>query len=218
MLRNHANRIHVRIDFTMYSCQSIPTAELAVCKETFELYYFESDTDDATDTYPGWTPDAYTKVKRIAADGRFSDPDTPNNQVMNHVDEHFPVSKNGFYLGLRDQGACMALLKIEVYYVVCPFVVNNFARFERTMTGASESDLVPVYGMCVENSQRIDSRPPLYQCQGKLGTWTLIQGECGCSPGYEPMDDNQSCKGKNGLCYRFAVLGSGEEVFALEMK
>ncbi len=200
MPRNHANRIHVKIDFTMYSCQSIPQAELAVCKETFEIYYHERDSDSATDTSPPWTvgPDAYTKVKRIAADGRFSDPDTPSHTVINHVDEHFPVTRGGFYIALRDQGACMAILKLEVYYVICPFVVMNFAQFQKTETEATETDLVEVYGMCVDNSQKLGSQNPVYQCKGN-GEWTLMQGACGCSPGFEPGLDKKSCIGKETL-------------------
>ena len=199
MQRDHANRIHVKIDFTMYSCHSIP-GSFQICKESFELYFYESDTDDATNMFPPWTPEAYTKVNRIAADGWFSDPNTPAYMVVNRADEHFPVTRGGFYIGIRDQGACMALLNIEVYYVVCPFVVNNFARFEKTMTASQEAGLVPVYGLCVNNSQSIDTHDPLNHCRGD-GTWTLIVGACECSPGYEPMDDEQSCKHGKGKEY-----------------
>ena len=195
MQRKRANRIHVKIDFTMYSCHSIPQAELAVCKETFEIYYLESDTDSATATEPPWDSNHYQKVKRIAADGRFSDPEANTHQVINSVDEHFPVARGGFYIALRDQGACMAILKIEVYHVVCPFVVNKFARFEETPTAHLETELVPVFGMCVANSQRIGNQQPKYQCQGK-GDWAVMEGECGCSPGYQPGDDGISCTGK----------------------
>ncbi|XP_072050232.1 uncharacterized protein [Amphiura filiformis] len=187
--RNNANRIHVKIDFTMDSCHSIPQADLAICRETFEMYYYESDEDTATSTDPAWTPQTYTKVNRIAADGRFSDPESP---AINHVDENIPVSRDGFYIALRDQGACMTVLKLEVYYVVCPSVVKNFARFERTQTASTATDLVEVHGVCVANSQQVGTQVPAYLCQAS-GEWIVNQGECRCSSGFQPGEDAESC-------------------------
>ena len=42
------------------SCEGI--AEVATCKETFNLFYYETDRDEATTTFPPWNEEAYTKV------------------------------------------------------------------------------------------------------------------------------------------------------------
>lgn len=44
----------------MMECSSLPAAR--ACKETFNLYYYQADTDEATATYPAWMENPYTKV------------------------------------------------------------------------------------------------------------------------------------------------------------
>jgi len=43
------------------SCEDVPN--VATCKETFNLYYYETDRDEATTTFPPWREDAYIKVR-----------------------------------------------------------------------------------------------------------------------------------------------------------
>ena len=45
------------------------------CKETFNLYYFEADTDEASSTYPPWRENPYVKIDTIAAAERFDSSD-----------------------------------------------------------------------------------------------------------------------------------------------
>ena len=40
---------------------------VATCKETFNLYYYETDRDEATSTFPPWNEAAYTKVRQKCA-------------------------------------------------------------------------------------------------------------------------------------------------------
>ena len=42
------------------SCEDVEN--VATCKETFNLYYYETDRDEATTTFPPWREDAYIKV------------------------------------------------------------------------------------------------------------------------------------------------------------
>ena len=54
-------------DFLMTDCKSCRScegiAEVATCKETFNLFYYETDRDEATTTFPPWNEEAYKKVK-----------------------------------------------------------------------------------------------------------------------------------------------------------
>lgn len=194
--RQGANRIHVEVKFTMYSCTGIIDAQL--CKETFDVYFYQSDTDEATETSPDWTAPPYQKVARIAAEGRFSDPDTLDEEVVNVRIENFgPVTANGFYIAFRDQGACMALLQVRIFYQVCPQVVRDFAIFNQTNEGPETHTLVTVPGTCVRNAQPVPpGSTPQYICQSE-GIWSLNQGGCGCSPGYEASADGTRCEGKS---------------------
>ncbi|XP_033097812.1 ephrin type-B receptor 2-like isoform X2 [Anneissia japonica] len=188
--RSGANRIHVEIEFTMSSCEGRNDGLVLSCRETFDLYYIEANADYATETTPSWNSPPYTKIRRIAADGRFS----MQNDVRNTVDEVFgPVSQNGFYLAFQDQGACMAILRVRVYYIKCPSVIAGLARFPETITGSEVTSLVSVTGTCLENTERIGSHDPTYQCQSD-GMWILLRGSCGCKAGFELQEN--TCSGK----------------------
>jgi len=49
-------------------CDELDTS----CSETFNLYYYEADSDDASSTFPPWREKPYVKIDTIAAGERFS--------------------------------------------------------------------------------------------------------------------------------------------------
>ena len=73
--RRGALRIHVQMKFSVRDCGSIPLNVPGSCKETFNLYFYESDADTATRTSPPWMENPWTKVDTIAADESFSQVD-----------------------------------------------------------------------------------------------------------------------------------------------
>ncbi|KAK9746725.1 Ephrin receptor ligand binding domain [Popillia japonica] len=118
--RGVANRIYIEIKFTIRDCSLFPGNALS-CKETFSLLYYEFDA--ATREPPPWETDSYKLIGRIAAgDGRFN----ANSEVNINVEvKSIPVTKKGVYFAFRDQGACISLLAIKVYYITCPEVTIN---------------------------------------------------------------------------------------------
>lgn len=101
------------------------------CKETFNLYYYPSEADDATLTSPAWMENPYIKVATVAADhlmlrdarGR------PNVKVLRLEG----LRKAGLYLAFQSQSACMALLSVRVFYRKCPPLRRAFASFPETV-------------------------------------------------------------------------------------
>lgn len=59
--RRGASQVYVELRFTMMECSSRSTHHRS-CKETFNLYYYQADSNEATDTYPPWMENPYTKV------------------------------------------------------------------------------------------------------------------------------------------------------------
>jgi len=55
--------------------------------------------------------------------------------IINTEVRSIPVTKKGVYFAFRDQGACISLLAIKVYYISCPEVTASFALFPPTPTG-----------------------------------------------------------------------------------
>ncbi|XP_054266069.1 ephrin type-B receptor 1-B-like isoform X3 [Macrosteles quadrilineatus] len=183
--RGAANRIYIEIKFTIRDCSLFPGNALS-CKETFSLLYYEFDA--ATREPPPWEPESYKLIGRIAAgEGRFN---TATDNIINTETKSIPVNKKGVYFAFRDQGACISLLAIKVYYITCPEVTINFAHFPSTPTGREVTLIEQTTGTCVDNAEVIDT--PTYLCKGD-GKWSLPTGGCKCKAGFEPDFEKQTC-------------------------
>ncbi|PKU43570.1 hypothetical protein llap_6118 [Limosa lapponica baueri] len=190
--RDAAQKIYVEMKFTLRDCNSIPWV-LGTCKETFNLYYMESDESHGVK----FKPNQYTKIDTIAADESFTQMDLGDRilKLNTEVREVGPINKKGFYLAFQDIGACIALVSVRVYYKKCPFTVRNLAMFPDTIPRVDSSSLVEVRGSCVKSAEERDT-PKLY-C-GADGDWLVPLGRCICSVGYEEVDG--SCHvSKQGL-------------------
>ncbi|XP_071608113.1 ephrin type-B receptor 1 isoform X2 [Heliangelus exortis] len=190
--RRGAHRIYTEMRFTVRDCSSLPNVP-GSCKETFNLYYYETDSVIATKKSTFWTEAPYLKVDTIAADESFSQVDFGGRlmKVNTEVRSFGPLTRNGFYLAFQDYGACMSLLSVRVFFKKCPSVVQNFAIFPETMTGAESTSLVTARGTCIPNAEEVDVPIKLY-CNGD-GEWMVPIGRCTCKAGYEP-ENNVACK------------------------
>ncbi|XP_065221402.1 ephrin type-B receptor 1-B isoform X5 [Planococcus citri] len=183
--RAQANRIYIEIKFTIRDCSLFPGNALS-CKETFSLLYYEFDA--ATREPPPWEPESYKLIGRIAAgEGRFN---TNSEVIINTEVKSIPVTKKGVYFAFRDQGACISLLAIKVYYITCPAVTINFAHFPATPTGREVTVIEQAIGRCVDNAEQVDT--PMYLCKGD-GKWYLPTGGCKCKAGFEADLEKQTC-------------------------
>ena len=104
-----------------------------------------------------------------------------------------PLTKGskGVYFAFQDQGACISVLAIKVYYITCPNVTVNSATFPETPTGPDVSSLVETFGQCLPNSVQVD--PPKYLCKSD-GSWDYMTGSCQCMPGTEKLQN--ACRSK----------------------
>ncbi|MBN3299473.1 EPHA6 protein, partial [Amia calva] len=189
--REAAQKLYVEMRFTLRDCNSIPWV-LGTCKETFNLYYMETDESHSIK----FKPNQYTKIDTIAADESFTQMDLGDRilKLNTEVREVGPVTRKGFYLAFQDIGACIALVSVRVYYKKCPFTFRNLAVFPDTIPRVDSSSLVEVRGACVKNAEERDT-PKLY-C-GADGDWLVPLGRCVCSVGYEEMDG--TCLGIEAL-------------------
>ncbi|XP_056145626.1 ephrin type-A receptor 6-like isoform X1 [Lampris incognitus] len=182
IFRQAAQKVYLELRFTLRDCNSIPWV-LGTCKETFNLFYYE--TDDAHSVT--FKPSQYTKIDTIAADESFTQMDLGDRilKLNTEVREVGPISRKGFYLAFQDIGACIALVSVRVYYKKCPFTLRNLASFPDTVPRVDSSSLVEVRGACVDHAEEIDT-PKLY-C-GADGDWLVPLGKCVCSVGYEEVE------------------------------
>ncbi|KAG7327416.1 hypothetical protein KOW79_009022 [Hemibagrus wyckioides] len=173
--RKDVLRVYVELKFTVRDCNSIPNIP-GSCKETFNLFYYESDSDSATSTSPFWMENPYVKSGRV------------NTKIRSFG----PLSKNGFYLAFQDLGACMSLISVRVFYKKCSTTIANFAVFPETATGAEATSLVIAPGTCVPNAVELSVPLKLY-CNGD-GEWMVPVGSCTCMSGFEPATRETQCQ------------------------
>uniref|UniRef100_A0AAZ3PYU8 receptor protein-tyrosine kinase n=1 Tax=Oncorhynchus tshawytscha TaxID=74940 RepID=A0AAZ3PYU8_ONCTS len=187
--RSGAQRIYVEIKFTLRDCNSLPGVT-GTCKETFNLYYYESNND--REHYI--RESNFLKIDTVAADESFTQVDIGDRimKLNTEVRNVKVTTRKGFYLAFQDVGACIALISVHVFYKTCPLSIRNLATFPDTNTGADTSSLVEVKGSCVNQSEEREE-PKMY-C-GADGEWLVPIGGCVCFPGYEEKGGAcQACK------------------------
>uniref|UniRef100_A0A673ACY0 receptor protein-tyrosine kinase n=1 Tax=Sphaeramia orbicularis TaxID=375764 RepID=A0A673ACY0_9TELE len=184
--RSGAQRVYVEVKFTLRDCNSLPGVT-GTCKETFNLYYHESNDD--RESYI--KESSFIKVDTVAADESFTQVDVGDRimKLNTEVRDVKVTTRKGFYLAFQDVGACIALVSVRVFYKTCPLTIRNLATFPDTVTGADTSSLVEVRGSCVNQSEEREE-PKMY-C-GADGEWLVPIGGCLCNPGYE--DKGGACK------------------------
>lgn len=204
--RHDVQRVYVELKFTVRDCNSIPNIP-GSCKETFNLFYYESDTDSASASSPFWMENPYIKVDTIAPDESFSK--LESGRMNTKVRSFGPLSKNGFYLAFQDQGACMSLISVRAFYKKCSRTIASFAIFPDTLTGAEATSLVIAPGTCIPNAVEVSVPLKLY-CNGD-GEWMVPVGACTCAAGYEPAMKDTQCQGKAGFLLQCACLLCGAD-------
>nr|XP_032652165.1 ephrin type-A receptor 10 isoform X3 [Chelonoidis abingdonii] len=183
--RRGGQRIFIELKFTLRDCNSIPGV-VGTCKETFNLYYVESDSDLGHSI----RENKHTKIDTIAADESFTQGDLGERKMKLNTElrEIGHLSKRGFHLGFQDVGACVALVSVRVYYKKCLSTVQNLAVFPDTVAEAAFATLVEVKGTCVNHSEIDLDSPPRMHCSAE-GEWLVPIGKCTCSAGFEEKDD-----------------------------
>lgn len=203
--RGGAQRVYIEIKFTLRDCNSLPGV-MGTCKETFNLYYYESNNDK--ERYI--RENQFGKIDTIAADESFTQVDIGDRimKLNTEVRDVGALTRKGFYLAFQDVGACIALVSVRVFYKKCPLAVRNLAQFPDTITGADTSSLVEIRGSCVDNSE--EKEVPKMYC-GADGEWLVPIGNCLCNPGYE--ERNSECQGKMKDSFFPCGFGGDSSVF-----
>uniref|UniRef100_H2ZQS0 receptor protein-tyrosine kinase n=1 Tax=Ciona savignyi TaxID=51511 RepID=H2ZQS0_CIOSA len=176
--RSLQHLINAIISILVYnrSCEDVPN--VATCKETFNLYYYETDETKQPLLFPPWREGTYIKVDTIAADKRFG----PGSKETNFETRDIgPLTKRGIYLAIQDTGACMALMHVRVYYKYCGPTEKNLAFFQRTIAGPYMSSLEETNGTCVVNSIPDNGERATLRCNSE-GEWIVPKGSCLCFP------------------------------------
>ncbi|NWU38529.1 EPHA2 protein, partial [Hylia prasina] len=105
--RGAAQRIFIELQFTVRDCNSFPTAGGGSCKETFNLYYAESDVDYGTN----FQKRQFRKIDTIAPDEITVQEDFAARNVKLNVEVRSvgPLRRKGFYLAFQGRSCKIRL-------------------------------------------------------------------------------------------------------------
>lgn len=183
--KGNAQRIFVELKFTLRDCNSLPGV-VGTCKETFNLYYQETDSEVGRSL----RENQYVKIDTIAADESFTQGDLGERKMKLNTEVRIigPLSRRGFYLAFQDVGACIALVSVRVYYKKCWSIIENLATFPDTVTGSEFSSLVEVEGTCVNDAEEEADNSPKMHCSAE-GEWLVPIGKCVCKAGFHQKGD-----------------------------
>lgn len=175
----------MELKFTLRDCNSLPGV-VGSCKETFNLYYQETDVEVGRNIRES----QYVKIDTIAADESFTQGDLGERKMKLNTEVRIigPLSRRGFYLAFQDVGACIALVSVKVYYKKCWSIIENLATFPDTVTGSEFSSLVEVEGTCVSDAEEEADNSPKMHCSAE-GEWLVPIGKCICKAGFHQKGD-----------------------------
>jgi len=138
-------RLYVELRFTMRRCTGYPEpGRLQRCRESLKLLAYDAASDVVgNDRRPTWDDRTYRTVGVVAADRVFDA--AADSSVVNVEVRGVQVRPGaGVFLALRDEGACATVLRVRVYYVVCPETTAKLAVFPSTVTGPEVTSVVQV--------------------------------------------------------------------------
>ena len=72
------------------------------------------------------------------------DPGPINTEVVSFSHEGDKNFLHHFYIAIVDEGACIALTSVRIFYQVCPEEIHHLAHFEKTVAGPYDTSLIPV--------------------------------------------------------------------------
>ncbi|XP_062827812.1 ephrin type-A receptor 1 [Anolis carolinensis] len=192
-----SSNIFVELKFTIRDCKSFK-GEVVSCKETFNLYYMESDNDVGIQ----FRRPLFTKINTVAGDRSFTARDIASGdmQLNMEVSSIEKLHQRGFYLAFQNSGACVALVSVRVYYKTCSESVHGLAHFPETL--ASSEGLETVFGTCLKDAAEKPGFPPKMHCSSN-GEWLLPMGQCICVIGFEEVEG--ACVGCQPGFYRHSL-------------
>ena len=159
----------------------------AFCKDSFDVYVWESNKSVSTDEipHPINSNDSYRKFATVSG---------PSG-VRTTLTLRLLVTSTYIVLGVRDQGGCRTLYSVKVSHNVCSedTLVDSLVSVTQTLAPSSDSEPVAVEGKCAVDSVHVQGSL-IVICESN-GAWNTsrLEGRCVCK---EDMENKEgTCKG-----------------------
>nr|CDS29955.2 ephrin type A receptor 4 A [Hymenolepis microstoma] len=215
--------VHMQVNFMMRSCadREIADGRGGTCRENFDVFLQQETRRSDMDTTEVPQKESFKKLATISSDSKWSSTYPSDDAAVTswlirfrpQTDQStglLPTSSaiNGWMrLAIRDQGACLMLDRIRVYYLSCPAWQVRFMILPETPAG-HDAEVREVQGHCVAGAEpTIVSQPEVNQLESSNqsqglkpsfckanGQWHILQDNvCECLPGYESSVEENLC-------------------------
>ena len=167
---------------------------MSPCSENIRLGRLETDSQMHLDALPIGTAVQYKQIK-----SELRQDEDPLSDAIRDIE----ISTTGFFqpemyqkglsLVFEDNGACVSILRVQVYKKVCPAEIHGFAEFPKTTAPALP--MTTVNGWCVPNA--VSSGRPKKVCYSS-GDWDKesASAKCQCQKGFSPdVNNSTQCRG-----------------------
>ena len=171
--------VSVQIEFELQGCDTTLN-----CQRTFSTYVYETAS---TDNAVRRNVTDYRIVQRVSPDV------TSGGRVNNTVVVDFETTEPTFYFAIQDETSCIVIMRIIVFYHVCPSQILNLISTSEIIAPQIGAPPIQVTATCVDNAEiKSDSDPKLICSTG--GIWSIVGNSgCRCQPGLDFI---------NGTCLR----------------
>ena len=166
--KREVNRVDVTAEYSVLQC---PQSAL-YCKEYFDAYVWETDTNVTPDKIPH-PINSNSSYRRFASFNRQSSGFTVLTVPL-------VLSRRYFVLGFRDQGGCTTLNSVKITYNVCPRTTLSriLVSVPRTLTPSNDRESISVLGECSANSVPVSNSLNVL-CESN-GEWNITGLGVGC--------------------------------------
>ncbi|KAK0393198.1 hypothetical protein QR680_000094 [Steinernema hermaphroditum] len=186
--RNGAQRMSIELTFTIRDCLDFPKSAVK-CKDSFELYAKQLRNGELLPSH--FSMNEWSFVDFVTGERYRRQASSKQINVKLYAVD---MKSEAIHFAFRDQGTCVSLLNVQVFYDVCPAEVRSLVQFPETVSGPGPNSFISVVGTCVENAVLESSMNASALCIVG-GRWEMISGRCVCAPGYSlALPNDIGCK------------------------
>ncbi|CEF59887.1 Eph receptor tyrosine kinase [Strongyloides ratti] len=201
--KGSAKKLHLEISYSINNCsQTRP-----FCKDYFDVFYMPLNGDDNTKL----------KIKNIDNWKHLKNLNIHSGKVTKGVQDFivttidYTPESDAVIFGIREENTCSSILRIRIYFKICPSQTINQFQLPETVVGEDLYGPTFYHVDCVKNAVMLGTKPTMKNAFCKAnGEWeVLTDNTCQCLAGYSP-NDSGSCspctKGSykntigNGIC------------------
>lgn len=184
--KGSAKKLHLEISYSINNC----SLTKPFCKDYFDVFYMPLNGDD----------NAKSKMKNIDKWKHLKNLNLHSGKVTKGIQDFivttidYTPESDAVIFGIREENTCSSILRIRIYFKICPSQTINQFQLPETVVGEDLYGPTFYHVDCVQNAVMLGTKPIMKNAFCKAnGEWeVLTDNTCQCLAGYSP-NDSGSC-------------------------